>query len=189
MSSVRSVDFNRPGRSVTVDIDGRFNCSYGRTRSITIVGSITLEENYGRYQWSFRLIVYKNQSISTIQVDSYKKKLVGSRYRPSKKIGRRSISTDKFAKKHKRTNDLWSQQWWIMTPDIHPPRSEWSHRWWELVQTHIQISTLIHRLIDRSVSHGRYRRSVRLHLLEKTVDINGQFDYTYGELRLIVDHR
>jgi len=27
------------------------------------------------------------------------------------KIGRRSISTNKFAIKQKRTNDLWSQQW------------------------------------------------------------------------------
>jgi len=33
-------------------------------------------------------------------------------------------------------------------------------------------------LTDRSVSHGRYRRSVRLHTLENTVDIDGRFDYT-----------
>jgi len=50
-------------------------------------------------------------------------------------------------------------------------------------------TTLIHRLIDWSVSHGRYRRSVRFNLLENTVDINGRFDYTYGELRSIVDRR
>jgi len=39
-----------------------------------------------------------------------------------------------------------------------------------MVPTHIQISTLIHRLIDRSVCHGRYRRSVRFHLRRITVD-------------------
>ena len=52
---------------------------------------------------------------------------------------------------------------------------------------HIQILTLIHRLINRSVIHGRYQRSVRFHLLENTVDIDCQFDYTYQELRSIVD--
>jgi len=33
--------------------------------------------------------------------------------------------------------------------------------------------------------HGRYRRSVRLHLRRITVDINGRFGYTHGELRSI----
>jgi len=33
--------------------------------------------------------------------------------------------------------------------------------------------------------HGRYRRSVRLHLRRITVDIDGRFGYTYGELRSI----
>jgi len=35
VSSVRSVDFNRP---VTVDIDGRFDSTYWRTQSISTVG-------------------------------------------------------------------------------------------------------------------------------------------------------
>jgi len=29
-------------------------------------------------------------------------------------------------------------------------------------------------LIDRSIGHGRYRRSIRIHLLENTVDIDGR---------------
>ena len=44
-------------------------------------------------------------------------------------------------------------------------------------------------LTDRSVGHGRYRRSVRFHLRDNTVDIDDRFGYTYGELRSIVDRR
>jgi len=40
-------------------------------------------------------------------------------------------------------------------------------------------------LTDRSVGHGQYRRSVRFHLRDNTVDIDGRFGYTYGELRSI----
>ena len=40
-------------------------------------------------------------------------------------------------------------------------------------------------LTDRSVGHGRYGWSVRLHLRDNTVDIDGRFGYIYGELRLI----
>ena len=58
-----------------------------------------------------------------------------------------------------------------------------------MVPKHIQISALIHQLIDQSVSHGLYQRSVQFHLLENTVDNDGRFDYTYGELRSIVDRR
>ena len=107
----------RFGRLILTD-----HCTYGRTRSILTVGSITLEENYGWYQWSVRLIVSKNRSISTIQVASYK---VDCR----NKIGQRSISTDKFAAKQKRTNDLWSPQWWIMVPDNHPHGKRGGEKW------------------------------------------------------------
>ena len=34
-------------------------------------------------------------------------------------------------------------------------------------------------LTDRSVGPGRYRRSVRFHLRDNTVDIDGRFGYTY----------
>jgi len=40
-------------------------------------------------------------------------------------------------------------------------------------------------LTDRSVGHGRFRWSVRFHLRDNTVDINGRLGYTYGELRSI----
>jgi len=36
---------------------------------------------------------------------------------------------------------------------------------------------------------GRYRRSIRIYLMENTVDIDGRCRFTYGELRLIVDGR
>jgi len=42
---------------------------------------------------------------------------------------------------------------------------------------------------DRSVGHGRYRRSVRFHLRDNTVDIDDRFGYIYGELRSIIDRR
>jgi len=55
------------------------------------------------------------------------------------------------------------------------------------------ISPFLHRcrrfgrlaLTDRLVGHGRYRRSVRFHLRDNTVDIDGRYGYTYGELRSI----
>ena len=37
-------------------------------------------------------------------------------------------------------------------------------------------------LTDRSVGQGRNRQSVRFHLRDNTVDIDGRFGYTYGEL-------
>jgi len=53
----------------------------------------------------------------------------------------------------------------------------------------IQISTPIHRFIDRSICHGRYRRSITINLRENTVDIDGQSRSTYGELLSNVDRR
>jgi len=59
--------------------------------------------------------------------------------------------------------------------------------------TSLRFVSKIHRcrrfgrlaLTDRSVGHGRHRRSVRLYLRDDTVDIDGRFGYTYGELRSI----
>jgi len=44
-------------------------------------------------------------------------------------------------------------------------------------------------LSTRSIDHGRYRRSIRIHLLENTVDIDGRCRFNYGELRSIFDGR
>jgi len=44
-------------------------------------------------------------------------------------------------------------------------------------------------LSTRSIDHSRYRRSIKTHLLENTVDIDGRCRFTYGELRSIVDGR
>jgi len=54
--------------------------------------------------------------------------------------------------------------------------------------THVIIDTNL-QSTDRSVGHGRYRRSVRFHPRENTVDIDDRFGYTYWELRSIVDRR
>jgi len=39
------------------------------------------------------------------------------------------------------------------------------------------------------IDHGQYRQSIRIHLLENTVDIDGRCRFTYEELRSIVDRR
>jgi len=44
-------------------------------------------------------------------------------------------------------------------------------------------------LSTRLIDHGRYRRSIRIHLLENTVDIDDRCRFTCGELRSIVDRR
>jgi len=41
-------------------------------------------------------------------------------------------------------------------------------------------------LIDRSICHGRYRRSMLIHLLENTVDIDGRYRFTYLRIRSIL---
>ena len=51
------------------------------------------------------------------------------------------------------------------------------------------INTLIHWFINRSICHRRYRQLIRLHPRKNTVDIDGRFDSTYGELLSIVDRR
>jgi len=68
-------------------------------------------------------------------------------------------------------------------------RSQWSHWWRAMVPTHIQISIPIHWFIDRSIGHGRFWRSIRLHHRKNTVDIDGHSDYTYEKLWSIVDCR
>ena len=60
---------------------------------------------------------------------------------------------------------------WSWTPihqEVHGPI--WSE-WWS---QHIQISILIHGFIDRSIGHGRDRRSIGLHSRKNTVDIDGR---------------
>ena len=42
-------------------------------------------------------------------------------------------------------------------------------------------------LIDRSIGHGRYRRSIRIHLLENTVDIWSTVDFT--QISVEIDRR
>jgi len=42
-------------------------------------------------------------------------------------------------------------------------------------------------LSTRSIDHGRYRRLIKIYLPENTVNIDGRWGFTYGELRSIVD--
>ena len=83
----------------------------------------------------------------------------------------------------------------------------WSHEWWEMVPTNIQVSTQIHRFIDRLICHGRYRHRPSIHVRRRyygkipwrsiststvdppTVNIDIDRRSTYGKIRSIVDCR
>ena len=83
----------------------------------------------------------------------------------------------------KKDIDLWSQRWWKMVLDTHPPKCPWSHWVWMMVPTHIQISILIHGFIDRSTTvdiDGRERiRSISTvdHSLRIAVDRGSRIKY------------
>jgi len=69
---------------------------------------------------------------------------------------------------------IWSQKWWEMVPDTHLQKShgpmsgeKWSQHLSECWYWSTDLST-------RSIDHGRYRRSIRIHLPESTVDIDGR---------------
>jgi len=76
-----------------------------------------------------------------------------------------------------------------MVPDTHLQKNhgtlggeKWSQKLSKCQYLSTDLST---RLID----HGRYPQSIRIHLLENTVDIDSRCRFTYGELRLMVDRR
>jgi len=65
---------------------------------------------------------------------------------------------------------IWSQKWWEMVPDTHLQKShgpmsdeKWSQHVSECRYQSTDLST-------RSIDHGRYRRSIRIHLQRITVD-------------------
>ena len=69
---------------------------------------------------------------------------------------------------------IWSQKWWEMVPDTHLQNSygpmsgeKWSQHLSECWYRSTDLST-------RSIDHGRYRRLIRIHLPENTVDIDGR---------------
>jgi len=80
-----------------------------------------------------------------------------------------------------RSGEKWSRTHF---QEVNCPMSgeEWS-------QHLIQISTPVNRFIDRSICHGRYRRSITINLRENTVDIDGRSRSTYRKLWSIVDNR
>ena len=55
---------------------------------------------------------------------------------------------------------------------------KWSHQLSKCRYLSTDLSTL-------SIDHSRYRRSIRIHLLENTVGIDGRCQFTYGELQPI----
>jgi len=85
---------------------------------------------------------------------------------------------------------------WPMVPKVvrngpgHPStKVSWSHGWWKMVPKNIQVSTQIHRFIDRSICHGWYRHRPSIHLRKNTVNIDLDRQSTYGKIRLIIDSR
>ena len=76
--------------------------------------------------------------------------------------------------REKKDHDLWSH----MVPEVMrngpeytSTKESWSHEWWEMVPTSIWMSIPIH-WSTRSIDHGWYWLSIRIHLPENTVDIN-----------------
>jgi len=121
ISSIGRLFFNRPvdfSRSIsTVDVDSPTwkYCWYRQSMQIHLFEN-TVDIN-GRYRFAclkIRSILHgpsiseKNWSKSTVTVDSYQQKSVDCVFPKSQK---------------KRTIDLWSQRWWEMVPDTHPPKS------------------------------------------------------------------
>jgi len=94
--------------------------------------------------------------------------------------------------REKRTIDLgpiWSHKWWEIAPYTHLQKGLGpmdGEKWSQQLSKCRYLST---DLSTRSIDHGRYRRSIRIHLLENTVDIDGRCRFTYGELRSIIDGR
>ena len=98
--------------------------------------------------------------------------LLWARPRFSEKSGKRTMTY----------GPIWSQKWWEMVPDTHLQKSRGpmsDEKWSQHVSEcrYQSIST-------RSIDHGRYRRSIRIHL---TVDIDGRYGFTCRELRSMVD--
>ena len=139
--------------------------------------------NVDTYYWRIQSISHRpsisaqNRSKSTVDVDSYQKK-------------NRSISSEKSGKKGPLTyGPIWSHKWWEIVPDTHLQKShgpmggeKWSQQLFKCRYLSTDLST-------QSIDHRRYRRSIRIHLLENTVDIDSRCRFTYGELRSIVDGR
>ena len=76
-----------------------------------------------------------------------------------------------------------------MVPNTHLQKSHSSMRgeiWSQQLSKCRYLST---DSSTRSIDHSRYRRSIRNHLLENMVEIDGRCQFTYGELRSIVDGR
>jgi len=83
----------------------------------------------------------------------------------------------------------WSHKWSEMVPDTYLQKShgpiggeKWSQQLSKCRYLCTDLSTL-------SIDLGRYRWSIRIHLLENTIDIDCRCRFTYGKSRSIVDGR
>jgi len=145
---------------------------------------------YGRYRRSIRIHLLESTIDIASTVDFGQKSVEIDRrcgFIPKKN---RSISSEKSGKKGPLTHGpIWSHKWWEMVPDTYLQKSHGpmgGEKWSQQLSKCRYLST---DLSTRSIDHSRYRRSIRIHLLENTVDIDGRCRFTCGELRSIVDGR
>jgi len=166
-----------------------FNRPVDRSRSISTVDKDSPSWECGRYRQSIRIHILENTVDIASTVDFSQKSVEIDRrcgFIP-KKIG---WFLEKSGKKGPLTyGPIWSHKWWEMVPDTNLQKSHGpmcGQKWSQQLSKCRYLST---DLSTRSIDHGLYRRLIRIHLLENTVDIDGRCRFTYGELRSIVDGR
>ena len=170
------MDFSRSILTVNVDSP---TWKYGRHRRSMLINLLENTVEIDSWYWftylKIRLISHrqsiseKNQSKSTVDVDSYQK-------------NRLTVFFRKVEKK-----DHWPMVPYVVRngPGHTSTKNSWSHVWWEMVPRPIQILTPIHWFIDpfnqsRSIStvdtdlptgeYGWYWKSMPIHLRRITVD-------------------
>jgi len=154
----------------TVDIDSRCRFTYLRIRLISTVDTDLPVWKYGRYC-----------------MDRQFQKKIG-RNRPSQWIHTNKNQSTAFFRKVKK------KDYWPMVPKVvrngpghTSTKKSWSMRgekWSQHLSKYRHLST---DLSTRSIGHGRYRRSMPIKQRENMVDIDGRYQFTYGELQSIVD--
>ena len=79
--------------------------------------------------------------------------------------------SEKSGKKRTMTyGPIWSQKWWEMVPDTHLQKSHGTMSGEKCSQHLSECRYRSSDLSTRSIDHGRYRRSIRIHLQRITVD-------------------
>ena len=161
-----------------------FNQPVDRSQSISTVNKDSPTWQYGRYWRSIKIHLLENTVDIASTVDFSEKSVEMDRRCGFIPKTNWSISSEKSGKKGPLTyGPIWSHKWWEIDPDthlqqIHGPIG--GEKWSQQISKCRYLST---DLLTWSIDHCRYRRSIRIHLFENMVDIDGRCRFTYGELR------